>query len=91
MAMNSQVISTTVVLEKQIVNTISWVLNVSPRRLKRYTHFVDDLHLDEIDMVLLIAAIESNLGLYLSREEVAKVETVQDLNYYFEQQLVMAA
>ena len=39
-------------IENQIVNTISWTLNVSPQRLLPYTHFTDDLHLDDIDLML---------------------------------------
>lgn len=90
MTMNSQTISSTITLEDQIINTISWALNVAPQRLQTYTHFVDDLHLDDIDMMLLIASLESQLDLYLTSEEVAAVETMGDLNKYFKLQLSIA-
>lgn len=89
--MNSQRNNPIVTLENQIINTISWTLNVAPQRLQSYTHFVDDLHLDDIDMVLLIASLESQLDIYLTSEEVAAVETMGDLNKCFKLQLLIAA
>jgi acyl carrier protein len=67
----------------QVVDTISWTLNVAPQRLLPYTHFVDDLHLDDIDMMLLIAALESHLDVYLTPEQVASIQTVADATRYF--------
>jgi len=70
-------------IENQIVNTISWTLNVSPQRLLPYTHFTDDLHLDDIDLMLLIASLENQLGVYLTGEQVAGIQTIGDVTRYF--------
>ena len=91
MTTNSQATMSLITLENQIINTISWTLNVAPHRLQAYTHFVDDLHLDDIDMTLLIVSLEYQLNLYLTSEEVAAVETMADLNKYFKLQLPVAA
>ena len=70
-------------IEHQIVNTISWTLNVSPQRLLPYTHFTDDLHLDDLDLMLLIATLENQLGVYLTREQVAGIQTIGDVTRHF--------
>lgn len=74
-------------LEDQILSTISWTLNIAPHRLSPYTHFTEDLYLDELDMTLLIAALESQVGHYLSPEEVSTIETISDANRLFRQYL----
>lgn len=83
MTMTSQAIAPARPQTHQIVNTISWTLNVAPQRLLPYTHFVDDLHLDDIDMMLLIAALENHHKVYLTPEQVGNIETVADATRYF--------
>jgi acyl carrier protein len=83
MTMTSQAIALPKPQVNQVVNTISWTLNVAPQRLLPYTDFVDDLHLDDIDMMLLIAALESHLKVYLTPEEVSEIKTVGDATRYF--------
>jgi acyl carrier protein len=78
-------------IEDQIRYTISWNLQVEPHRLFPYTHFVDDLHLDPLDMTLLVAALESQLGVFLNAEEVASIQTIADVNRLFRQHLSWAA
>ena len=81
--MKNQAIAIQRPLQDQIVNTISWSLNIAPQRLLPYTHFVDDLHLDDLDMMLLIAALENHLDVYLTPEQVASIETIADVTRCF--------
>jgi len=81
--MKNQAIAIKRPLQDQIVNTISWTLNIAPQRLLPYTHFVDDLHLDDLDMMLLIAALENHLDVYLTPEQVASIETIADVTRCF--------
>ena len=83
MTMRDQATAIQTPIENQILSTISWTLNVAPQRLLPYTHFTDDLHLDDLDLMLLIAALENQLGVYLTREEVARIETIADATRYF--------
>lgn len=46
--------------------------------LNPYTDFVDDLYLDKIDRSLLIAKLERDFNVILSKEEVAHIQTVRD-------------
>ncbi|MEL6968763.1 MAG: phosphopantetheine-binding protein [Bacteroidota bacterium] len=81
--MRNQATTITNPVENQILNTISWTLNVSPQRLLPYMHFTDDLHLDDIDLLLLIATIENQMGVYLTREQAASIQTIGDVTRYF--------
>lgn len=83
MTMRNQATTITNPVENQILNTISWTLNVSPQRLLPYMHFTDDLHLDDIDLLLLIATIENQMGVYLTREQAASIQTIGDVTRYF--------
>lgn len=81
--MKSQAIPFIRPIQDQIVNTISWTLNVAPQRLLPYTHFADDLYLDDLDKMLLIIALESHLNVYLTPEQVASIETIADATRCF--------
>ena len=83
MTMRDQATTIQTPIENQILNTISWTLNVSTQRLLPYTHFADDLHLDDIDLMLLIATLENQLGVYLTGEEVAGIHTIGDVTRSF--------
>ena len=72
-------------LDEGLLQTISHSLNVPVTRLHNFTSLRDDLHLDPVDITLLIAALESRFSCYLSREEVASIETVGDANACFSQ------
>jgi acyl carrier protein len=69
--------------EDRIIEMIAWMLNIPSSQINPFTDLVDDLYLDSIDRVLLIAKLESQFGVYLSKEEVASIETVRDASTYF--------
>ncbi|MEM1215006.1 MAG: hypothetical protein AAGJ82_04940 [Bacteroidota bacterium] len=68
---------------QQVVHTMSWALQVSPQRLLPYMNFVDDLHLDDLDMLLLVATLENALDVYLTQEQVTSIHTVADMTRSF--------
>ena len=70
--------------QNRVIDLISWRLNVPPTHIHPYMHLKDDLHLDAIDLLLLIADLESRLNVYLSPEEAEAIETVQDASFYFQ-------
>ena len=67
-----------------IIEMISWSLHIPKSRINPNTDFADDLHLDQIDRDLLIADLENRLGIYLSPEEVASIQTVRDASRYLQ-------
>lgn len=67
----------------QIIDMISWALNIPVSRINPNTDLIDDLYLDQIDRDLLIAKLESRLGVFLSPDEVAHIRTVRDASLCF--------
>lgn len=67
----------------RIIALIAHILKIPVGTVHPYTHFQDDLHLDDIDRLLLIAKLESRFNVFLSSEEVAAIETVSDASSYF--------
>ncbi len=70
--------------QERIIDLISWRLNVPPSRINPYTRFGDDLHLDAVDRLLLIAEMESRFNIYLSPEEVDTIDTIHDASSLFQ-------
>ena len=46
------------------------------KHIHPYTHLQDELNLDAIDLLLLIAELESRFNVYLTPEEAEAIETV---------------
>jgi len=67
-----------------IIESIRWTLKPSVKKIYPFSHLQDDLHLDRIDLMLLIANLEYQFNVYLTTEEVASIETVQDASFYFQ-------
>lgn len=67
-----------------IIESIRWTLKPSVKRIYPFSHLQDDLHLDTIDLMLLIANLEYQFDVYLTPEEVASIETVQDASFCFQ-------
>ncbi len=71
-------------MQERIIDLISWRLNVPVKQIHPYTHLQDDLHLDAIDLLLLIAELESRFNVYLTPEEAEAIETVQDASFFIQ-------
>ena len=67
----------------QIIDFIGWQLNVPISNIFLHTDLSSDLHLDDIDQLLLIAELENRLNVYLSKEEVEKISTIKDASIIF--------
>jgi len=71
-------------LQSRIIDLISWRLNMPVSNIHPYSRLKEDLHLDAIDLLLLIAELETRFNVYLSKEEVEAIETVQDASFYLQ-------
>ncbi|MCB0650566.1 MAG: acyl carrier protein [Saprospiraceae bacterium] len=69
--------------EDRIIDLISWELHVQSSNIFPSSSLSNDLNLDTQDKMLLIAALENRLDVYLTAEEAEIVETIQDLSQYF--------
>lgn len=70
-------------MQDRLIELISWRLNVPVSNIHPYSRLREDLHLDTVDSLLLIAELESRFNVYLSSEEYESIETVQDASRFF--------
>lgn len=66
-----------------MIEVISWMLNTPTSHIHPYSSLQDDLHLDGIDIMLLIAKLESSFNIYLTPEEAESIETIRDMTSCF--------
>ena len=64
--------------EQRVIDMVGWVLRTPSNRLFSYTDFQEDLNLDPLDLLLLIAQLEHHFNIYLSGEEVESIRTIGD-------------
>lgn len=76
--------------EDRLIQAISFTLKVPASHIHPYTHLRDDLHLDAVDILLLIAKLENRFHVYLTPEEVESIETVRDAAGFFFQRTAVA-
>ncbi|MCI4650099.1 MULTISPECIES: phosphopantetheine-binding protein [Phaeodactylibacter] len=69
-------------IQNRVIDLISWRLNMPVDNIHPYSRLQEDLYLDAIDLMLLIAELESRFNAYLSAEEYDAIETVEDATNY---------
>ena len=79
------------ITQEKVIGLISHKLRVPSSKIFPYTRLKDDLLLDPIDLMLLIADIESSFNVFLSPEEVNMIETVGDATGLISKYAVAAA
>lgn len=70
--------------QDRVIHLISGLLKVPSYKINPYTSLRDDLHLDHVDLLLLIAALESNFKVYLTTEEADSIDTIYDASSYLQ-------
>lgn len=69
-------------IQNRVIDLISWRLNMPVDNIHPYSRLQEDLYLDAVDLMLLIAELESRFNAYLSAEEYESIETVADAANY---------
>lgn len=67
--------------EERMKETLAWLLKIESNKIHPFTSLRTDLLLDDLDLQLLISALEVRMGVYLSDEEASRIDTVQDLTF----------
>ena len=66
-----------------LLQCLSSELRRPSHQLQSFLRLREDLFLDNVDVNLLIATLESNLEYYLTEEETSQIETIGDLQTFF--------
>ncbi len=70
--------------QDRVIHLISGICRIPHSSIHPFTSLKDDLYLDTVDMLLLIAAIENDFNVYLTEEEANSIVTVRDASYYIQ-------
>jgi acyl carrier protein len=62
---------------EQVRNVLSDVLSVSPETISMESRFAEDLELDSYNQILLVMALEDDLGIEIPDDAAAELVTVQ--------------
>ena len=76
--------------QDRLISLISWKLHVPSSRIYPHTKLRDDLQLDQVDLLLLIADIEHSFDVYLTTEEADAIETIEDASFYIQKYALAA-
>lgn len=62
---------------EQVRSVLGDVLNVSPETIRMDSRFAEDLELDSYNQILLIMALEDDLGIEIPDDDAAELVTVR--------------
>ncbi|MBQ8933243.1 MAG: acyl carrier protein [Lachnospiraceae bacterium] len=63
---------------EKLANIIADTLSVDPEEITMETSFADDLGADSLDLVEIVVALEDELDISISDEELPEIKTVGD-------------
>ncbi len=69
---------------EKVVSIVADQLGIDPATITPESALVEDLKADSIDIVALIMDLESEYGLEVSDEQIAKLRTVSDIVTFLE-------
>ncbi len=74
-------------VEERMIKIISDVLGIDPEKITMDAHFVDDLGVESIDTIEMVAAAEDEFGIDIPLEEAEQNTTVGKTIEYLKRRL----
>lgn len=69
-------------IQSQVIKLVSETTKIDPQTITPTSSFIDDLHLDSLDMVELVMKMEDEFGLEIPEKEAANLKTINDVISY---------
>lgn len=66
-------------LQDQVIKLVAETTKVDPMTIKLQSNFIEDLHLDSLDMVELMMKMEDEFGLEIPEKDAEKLKTINDV------------
>lgn len=70
--------------QHRVIDFISDECRVPSSYIHPDTSLRNDLYLDSVDVLLLIAALEHDFKVYLTKEEADAIDTVEEASFYMQ-------
>lgn len=71
-------------MKDEIINLIAETLDVDPDTISEKTNLVNDLEVESLDLVDLVAAFEEKIGIEIPDKDIKNLQTVGDVIKYAE-------
>lgn len=72
-------------IDKKIIKLIAKTLELKEKDIKPETRLVQDLEIDSLDLVDLVAAFEEEFNIEIADQDIKKLQTVHDIIEYANQ------
>ena len=72
-------------IDKKIIKLIAKTLELKEKDIKPETRLVQDLEIDSLDLVDLVAAFEEEFNIEIADQDIKKLQTVHDIIEYAHQ------
>ncbi|MBQ1372944.1 acyl carrier protein [Candidatus Saccharibacteria bacterium] len=72
-------------MDKKIIKLIAKTLELKEKDIKPETRLVQDLEIDSLDLVDLVAAFEEEFNIEIADQDIKKLQTVHDIIEYANQ------
>ena len=66
-------------LQEQVMKLVAETTKLDFNNIKPQSNFVEDLHLDSLDMVELMMKMEDEFGLEIPEKDAEKLKTISDV------------
>ena len=71
-------------MKEEIINLISEVLEVDKKKINENTNLINDLEVESLDLVDLVAAFEKKYSFEIPDKDIKELQTVYDIITYIE-------
>lgn len=75
-------------MKEEIISLIASVLEIPEENIQENTNLVNDLGLESLDLVDLVAAFENKYGVEILDKDIKNLQTVKDIIDYIEKKNV---
>lgn len=69
-------------IENKVIQIVSEATKIEVANIKSETNFIDDLHLDSLDMVEMMMKMEDEFGVDIPEDKTEELKTIKDVTDY---------
>lgn len=69
-------------IENKVIQIVSEATKIEVANIKSETNFIDDLHLDSLDMVEMMMKMEDEFGVDIPEDKTEDLKTIKDVTEY---------
>lgn len=72
-------------LKQQLIKLVAQTVRIDESKITEQSHFIDDLHLDSLDLVELIMEMEKHFGIEIAEKDAEHLRSINNVITYLEE------